>query len=477
VRIIFCTTGYLLSVHTIKKLWQQSPPAAQGALPLEDYHSQPDRYQARLQVLKLYYQGWTKRSISHVLHVSRPTVREWIQRFEAEHFAGLVDKSRAPKAPARKVWLSLMVEVYHLQKRHPDAGGCRIWSLLARPEISVRTGERLMALNRHIYDDIPHMRTQGPKPPPQPHPYKAAAPHQYWFIDGRKMDFALEGVKWWSRIILDGYSRTMLAGAVAPVEARWVALLVLYTACLRYGVPQALISDSGGAFTSNEFEAVCTRLQLDHKLIESTKGESYLHWMETHFNVQRRLYDYQFSLTTTPMEFAQAHQAFLHLYNTTAHQGLLKDQFDPPIPLLVLGEAKGRTYSPEELDRKFSRALFPRTTNRYGCVTLHSYHFYGEQGVPHTQVLLWVYGEQLRAVFDNVVLAEYHCRYDWREQKVTDIRNGVFYPTRFASPQGALIPLTPQESLVLYRPQTRRRQAHRSFSMQQLVLFELVRTG
>jgi hypothetical protein len=129
-RIVFCTTGYRLSVHTIKKLWQHSPPAVQGALPLEDYHSQPDRYQARLQVIKLYYQGWTKRSISRVLHVSRPTISAWIRRFEAEHFAGLADKSRAPKAPARKVWLPLMLEVYHLQKRHPDAGGFRMWSLL-----------------------------------------------------------------------------------------------------------------------------------------------------------------------------------------------------------------------------------------------------------------------------------------------------------------------------------------------------------
>jgi hypothetical protein len=142
---------------------------------------------------------------------------------------------------------------------------------------------------------------------------------------------------------------------------------------------------------------------------------------------------------------------------------------------VVLGEAKGRTYSPEELDRKFSRALFPRTTNRYGCVTLHSYHFYVEQGVSHTQVLLWVYGEQLRAVFDNVVLAEYHCRYDWREQKVADIRDGVFYPTRFASPQGTLIPLNPQEALVVYRPRALRGQARQSFSSQQLLLFELVR--
>jgi hypothetical protein len=89
------------------------------------------------------------------------------------------------------------------QKRHPDAGGFRIWSLLARPEISVRTVERIMALNRQVYDDIPHVRHKGPKPTPQPHPYKAEAPHQYWFIDGRKMDFTLEdGVKWWSLIIL-----------------------------------------------------------------------------------------------------------------------------------------------------------------------------------------------------------------------------------------------------------------------------------
>ena len=70
---------------------------------------------------------------------------------------------------------------------------------------------------------------------------------------------------------------------------------------------------------------------------------------------------------------------------------------------MVLGEAKGRSYTPEELPRKFSRALFPRTTNPYGGVTLHSYHFYVEHGVPQTQVLLWVYGEQLRAVLDNVV--------------------------------------------------------------------------
>ena len=148
-------------------------------------------------------------------------------------------------------------------------------------------------------------------------------------------------------------------------------------------------------------------------------------------------------MSRTPLEFEQAHQDFLHLYNTTAHQGLLEEQFESPIPLDVLGESKGRLYTPAELDRKFSRALFPRTTNRYGCVTLHSYHFYVEEGLPKTRVLLWVYGHELRAVHETVVLAEYYCRYDQRDRKVKDIRDGRFYPTDFASKQGSLIPLKP----------------------------------
>jgi len=81
-------------------------------------------------------------------------------------------------------------------------------------------------------------------------------------------------VKWWSVLILEGYSRTILAGALAPTEATWAALMVLYTACLRYGVPQTLVSDSGGAYTSHAFEGACTRLHLAHETIDSTHGES-----------------------------------------------------------------------------------------------------------------------------------------------------------------------------------------------------------
>jgi len=66
--------------------------------------------------------------------------------------------------------------------------------------------------------------------------------------------------------------------------------------------------------------------------------------------------------------------------------------FAPPVPMQVLGEAKGRIDSPDERARKFSQALFPRTTNQYGGVTLPSYHCYVEAGLPKTQVLLGAMG-------------------------------------------------------------------------------------
>jgi transposase len=343
-RIILYKFNYRMSHATVQRLWPDLSPPPPRQLPLLDYHSYPERSQARLEVVQLYFQGWSKTSISRFLHVSRPTINEWIRRFESEDLASLdvedlasldandlkslADGSHAPKTPRRKVWLPVMLEVYHLQKRHPDADRFRIWSLLGKPEIGERTVGRLMALNKRLYPDIPHVVKKRRKKEPRPYPFKASLAHEYWFIDGRMMDFDIEGVRWWSMIVLDGYSRTMLAGAVSVSEASWVHPDGALYACRRYGAPQHLISDKGSAYISHVVEAVCKRLGIDHHTITGKDGESYMNLMETHFNIQRRLYDYQFSLCRTPIEFEQAHRRFLELYNSTAHQGLQQENLN-----------------------------------------------------------------------------------------------------------------------------------------------------
>lgn len=321
VRLVWWALGDRITDKTATKLWQQSPLTPQGALLLGDSHRHPERPAARLAVLKLSAQGWNKHSISRFLHVSRPPVELWMRRFEDEHGAGLVDRPRGPQAP-RKMWFPIMVAISHLQKAHPEAGECRLWSLLANDAIAVRTGGRVMALKRQGYDDIPRPQgARGPHKPSPPHPYTAQAPPAFGFIDGRMMDLAFDGVKGWSVIIWDGDSRTMLAGAIAPAEASGVTLMVLHTACLRSGAPQSLLAASGGAFTSQEVLAVFQRLAIPPNPIVRTHGESYQNLLETHCNIQRRLYDYQFAQTTTPTELEQVHQIFMTPSNTTAHQG------------------------------------------------------------------------------------------------------------------------------------------------------------
>jgi hypothetical protein len=60
---------------------------------------------------------------------------------------------------------------------------------------------------------------------------------------------------------------------------------------------------------------------------------------------------------------------------------------------------------------------------------------------------------------------------------VKNIREGKFYPTHLASPQSTLLPLTPQDFMVVYRARApRRRVPHRS-PVQPLLLFEVVHTG
>ena len=149
-RLIFHTTRHRITGQTARRLWERLPPAPPPGRPHFAYHSHPERAQARPEVLPLYAQGGHKRSISPFLHVSRPTIPLWSTRCERDHTARLADQSSAPHPPARKVGRPVMLEMYHLPQRHPDAGGLRIWSLRGHTALSVRTVERIMARNRQV---------------------------------------------------------------------------------------------------------------------------------------------------------------------------------------------------------------------------------------------------------------------------------------------------------------------------------------
>jgi hypothetical protein len=288
-RLLCITCGTPIDHQTVKTRWQASPVAGQGPLARWDDHAHPDRSQARRPVIPLSARGWEKIRIRRVWHVSRPPVKAWLQRFETAHVAGLVDRRRAPHAPVRTRWRPLMGPVSHLQQAQPDAGACRLWSLRARSDVSVRPIGRVMARHTRLSDALPHVPTRGVTRAPGPHPDTASPRPQSWCMDGRLLDGALHGGRWGSRIILEGSSRTRRAGAMAPPEATWAALMGLDTAGLRDGVPGPLVSDRGGASTSTDVAAVGTRRQVQQATIVRTQGERDQPLMDTHGTIQRRV--------------------------------------------------------------------------------------------------------------------------------------------------------------------------------------------
>jgi hypothetical protein len=66
--------------------------------------------------------------------------------------------------------------------------------------------------------------------------------------------------------------------------------------------------------------------------------------------------------------------------------------------------------------------------------------------------------------------------YDGPDRKVKNIREGKFYPTHSASPQGTLLPLTPQDFMVVYRARAPRRRMPPLSPVQPQWRFEVVYT-
>jgi hypothetical protein len=137
------------------------------------------------------------------------------------------------------------------------------------------------------------------------------------------MDFTLEGAKWWSLIVLDGYSRTMLAGMWLPPK--------------RVGGPDGAVrrvsamahrpTDLGQGRRlriSDDVEAVCTRLGIDHRTITSTQGEATRTSWRRISTSNGACSDYQFSLDAHPLEFERAHQDFLQFCRKLPKTGKLR---------------------------------------------------------------------------------------------------------------------------------------------------------
>ena len=121
--IIYTKLGARIDHKAVQRILSLYPTARQEQLPFprtKDYQSQfhdhPDPYQARVEVVKLYYHGWNIQSISGFLGVSRKHIYTLLERFEADAFAGLIPHRRGPQYAARKLYLPVLNRLPNFRK-------------------------------------------------------------------------------------------------------------------------------------------------------------------------------------------------------------------------------------------------------------------------------------------------------------------------------------------------------------------------
>lgn len=480
VRIIGKKFGYKTNHGKVQRFLERYSIPVQLELELTHFHDFADAYEARWTVVRMFYEGWNKKSIAAVLRLSRQHVTTLIQAFEQDNFAALEDKRTRPENhPDNQMTLPFMDQVFQAQLKYPDAGRFRLHGILEQQlgeeTPSESTVGRAMAHNR-LWRGAPHPLDQeidSVEKEPAELPYKPLYHHQYWFIDIRYL-VRFEG-KWvYSICLIEGFSRTILAGMASRHQDELAILQLLHAAFGDFGLPWGIVSDNGSVFTAEAFLRVLDGLGIEPCPIES--GQAWQNLIETQFNVQRRLADAQFIHAETFGEIEDAHAAFIQLFNTTRHWAHRNRTDDRLTPVAVLEGRLGRAVTPERLRRVFRHLQFSRVVNRHGNVSIQRFYIYAERGLSQRRVTLWFYQDRLHVEYQQTLLARYHYRLQRGSTQISSISRPKLYKTAFASSQLELLELADaQWTKIARRPEYARRRAALAAAARQLAFdFPLV---
>ena len=130
-------------------------------------------------------------------------------------------------------------------------------------------------------------------------PFAAVRRHQFWSVDVRYVEEHRLGTgkPVYAISVLENFSRALLASAVSPRQDLSAYLIVLRAAVEAHGAPEALVSDGGGVFKAKQAQAIYAALGIRNEQIEA--GQAWHNYVETHFNVMRRMADHHYARGST----------------------------------------------------------------------------------------------------------------------------------------------------------------------------------
>jgi putative transposase len=443
-----------LSHHTVRAVLASEPLPVRPPRRFPRYHETADPVARRRAVVTLYLDGWSAKAITGYLETSRQTVYEVLRRWDEEGWPGLADRPLGPRHPARKVDLRAMAAIRRLQA-NPELGEFRVHAALAQQGIhlSPSTCGRILALHRAL--GAPRPAAAEPQEA-QPMPFAAQRRHQYWSVDVRYIeDHQLgTGKPVYAISILENFSRALLASAISPRQDLTAYLIVLRAAVEAHGAPEVLVSDGGGVFKAKDAQAIYAALGIRKEQIDA--GQAWQNYIESHFNVMRRMADHHYAHATTWGESQAVHDRFFADYNHQPHYAHRERTDGRVSPGAVLGWVQGAWCEPADLDRLF-RLRATRRLNAGGSVRFRHWRLYGERGLAGERVAVWVWDETVTIEYAAETLAQYPVTCEGDGRGLRDVGAPRLHSTGHASPQPFLPELAevewhPARRLAPYRP-------------------------
>lgn len=262
-------------------------------------------------------------------------------------------------------------------------------------------------------------------------PFAAVRRHQFWSVDVRYVEDHQLGTGKPAYVIsiLENFSRAFLASAISPRQDLTAYLIVLRAAVETHGAPEVLVSDGGGIFRATHAKTIYAALGIEKREID--RGQAWQNYIESNFNVMRRMADYHFAKAASWAELRAVHDRFFHDYNHQPHAAHGDRPKGRRNPAAVLGWVQGAWCDPADLDLRFRH-----------------WRLLGERGLTGERAAVWVDGEQLTIEYAADTLAQYRVTVEANDRRLQAVDEPRLFTTGHQSPQ----PFLPELADLEWRP-------------------------
>lgn len=185
--------------------------------------------------------------------------------------------------------------------------------------------------------------------------------------------------------------------------------------------------------------------------------------------------DTKFEVATSWEQALSIHRKWMQDYNSQRHWAHEKREDGCHSPAEVIGWHKGTMYPEAVLDRILFATRYARYLDKHGFLRFFNWKLYGERGLAHQPVSVWVYEGTLKVEYQAVTLSKYTVELQEDRKHLKEVSNPRLADTPFRSPQLTLIDISPHE-WVLFWHMSKKSPARRERRVQgivQLPLFDI----